>query len=138
VITAPDGEAFGEDGAWGGMDAPIARQIPLVFRGPGVPRRSYRDRVGLVDVAPTIVELLGLERPERFEGRSLVRLFEDEPLGELRRAPHRYPSVDSLSRELCLQLEALGYPPDPSLDCASFPTEAELTADRDGNPCEME
>lgn len=46
--------------------------IPIIFSGPGVPRRVV-ERASILDVAPTILDLLGV-RETRMDGRSL-RLF---------------------------------------------------------------
>lgn len=52
--------------------------VPLVLRPPSGPRgRSVGARVGLVDVAPTILEILGVPIPTDMQGRSLLPLFHD-------------------------------------------------------------
>ncbi len=54
-------------------------RIPLILRLPGVLPAGLRvsDVVETVDIAPTILQLLGIPRPSAFEGRSLTeRIFE--------------------------------------------------------------
>ncbi len=53
-------------------------RVPLILRFPGVvPERAVSDAlVGLVDVAPTILELAGVPLPASMWGTSLVPLFE--------------------------------------------------------------
>ena len=75
VLTADHGEEFGEHG---GMQHGTALyeesvHIPLLITGPGLPAgRVVADDVSLVDVAPTLLALLGLPAESRFEGRSLL------------------------------------------------------------------
>jgi 2,3-bisphosphoglycerate-independent phosphoglycerate mutase len=45
--------------------------VPVVLIGAGVEGRRLRDG-GLSDVAPTVLELMGLPAPERMTGRSLL------------------------------------------------------------------
>lgn len=75
VITADHGEEFGEHRGMGHgatlFDEVL--RVPLLLVGPGVPAGIVvREPVSLVDVAPTLLELLGLSPEPRFEGRSLV------------------------------------------------------------------
>jgi N-acetylglucosamine-6-sulfatase len=50
-------------------------QVPLVMRGPGVPRDSARRQlVGNIDLAPTILDAAGAKSPLRMDGRSLFPL----------------------------------------------------------------
>jgi choline-sulfatase len=63
VAAADHGEAFGEHGETGHSifvyDTTL--RVPLILTGSGVPGgRSISDRVGLIDVAPTVMRLLGL------------------------------------------------------------------------------
>ena len=47
--------------------------VPLLLRIPGVPRADVDLRVGLNDIAPTLVELLGLDVPaDELDGQSLL------------------------------------------------------------------
>ncbi len=76
VFLSDHGEEFGEHGKWGRHTYTIHEElvrVPLVITGPGVPAGQTVDAaVGLVDVAPTILELVGLEDPQYFMGESLV------------------------------------------------------------------
>ena len=57
--------------------------VPLVMRGPGVaPGRRVAGRVRLVDVAPTVLDVLDIPVPADMQGRSLEPLLS----GRLRRA----------------------------------------------------
>jgi arylsulfatase A-like enzyme len=47
-------------------------RVPLVLAGPGVPRQRFRGQVRLLDVAPTLIGLAGIEASNhRFEGVAL-------------------------------------------------------------------
>jgi arylsulfatase A-like enzyme len=56
-------------------------RVPLVIRVPGgVAGQVVEDRVGLVDITPTILNLLDVSPPGDLDGRSLVPfLRSDEP-----------------------------------------------------------
>jgi arylsulfatase A-like enzyme len=75
VLTADHGEEFDEHG---GMQHGTALyeetvHVPLMMAGPGLPAgQVVTDEVSLVDVAPTLLALLGLPPEPRFEGRSLL------------------------------------------------------------------
>jgi arylsulfatase A-like enzyme len=73
VLLSDHGDAFGEHGLTGhGFGAHQEQlQIPLVVRGPGVPQGIAIDGpASIVDVAPTIFDLLGLQGPD-VQGASL-------------------------------------------------------------------
>lgn len=74
IITADHGEMLGEHSEKthsyfiyaGAMD------VPLIFRLPGQSRQvRISDNVGLVDIAPTICGMLGIEIPSAMQGRDL-------------------------------------------------------------------
>ncbi len=79
VITSDHGEEFAEHGRIG-HERSLQREVlevPLLVAAPGIRPRVVTDLVGLADVAPTVLELLGLEaRPS--DGRSLVPLLRGE------------------------------------------------------------
>jgi arylsulfatase A-like enzyme/Tfp pilus assembly protein PilF len=59
-----------------------ALRVPLIVAGPGVPAgRVVEDRVGAVDLLPTLLGLLGAPVPEGLPGRDLRAAFEG-PLEE--------------------------------------------------------
>jgi len=70
VITADHGNAdemLEDDGS--PNTAHSLNPVPLVITVPGL---SLRDGGILADVAPTILQVLGLEQPEAMTGRSLI------------------------------------------------------------------
>lgn len=75
VITADHGDEFKDHGLMG-HDYTLYDEVihvPLLVAVPGSSgRRDVADVVGLVDIAPTLLELVGAEAPAAFEGRSLT------------------------------------------------------------------
>jgi len=57
-------------------------RVPLVYRLPGkVPSgKVVSDLSGLIDVAPTILDLLGIAIPDSYQGVNVAPLFRDEPV----------------------------------------------------------
>ncbi len=86
LFLSDHGESMGEHGYWGhgkNVHWPNAR-IPMILAGPGVPAgRRVEAAVGVVDVLPTVLDLLEREAPANVEGRSLAPVGE-EPGGEER------------------------------------------------------
>jgi len=84
VMTADHGEGQGQhnEATHALLCYNATLHVPLIFRLPG---RSgglrVRQRVGTVDIVPTVLELLGLEIPAEVQGRSLVPLLESKPNG---------------------------------------------------------
>ena len=82
VFTADHGEAFGEHhDAYGHFGEPydeVAR-IPLILYWPGrLPAgKVVKENVQLIDIAPTLLDLLGLPEERSFQGASLRPLIED-------------------------------------------------------------
>lgn len=78
VFTADHGESLGQHGehTHGYFIYQSTLWVPLIFHWPTGGKVSFRSRVnapaGLVDVAPTILQFLGIERPPQFQGRSLL------------------------------------------------------------------
>jgi arylsulfatase A-like enzyme len=76
LLTSDHGEAFGEDGyyfAHGHSTGLDQIRVPLLWRpAPGQPGAGVvQESVSLVDLAPSLLELAGLARPEAFVGRPL-------------------------------------------------------------------
>jgi arylsulfatase A-like enzyme/Flp pilus assembly protein TadD len=81
VATSDHGESLGEHGelthGLGLYDT--TQRVPLLLAGPGVPAgRVVEAPVGLIDVAPTILGLLGEAAPADADGRDLRPLLRGE------------------------------------------------------------
>lgn len=80
VFTADHGEEFGEHGGkWHGDLYPEDLHVPLLVYVPGGAPRKIDAPVSTVDVAPTILDLLGVTAPAEYDGDSLVPLVDGEP-----------------------------------------------------------
>ncbi len=82
IFTSDHGEALGEHGRGGhGYLYESNLKVPLVValpdrRGGG---RRVSEQVRLVDVLPTVLEVVGLDTPPGLDGVSLVHLIDGEP-----------------------------------------------------------
>jgi arylsulfatase A-like enzyme len=74
VIMADHGEAWGEHKAYfHGTDLFEEQlRVPLIFVVPGHPGRVIDEPVALVDVAPTLIDLVGAPIPGNMRGQSLL------------------------------------------------------------------
>lgn len=75
VVSADHGEAFGEHGMFKHAFElwEVLTRVPLNIYVPGLEPRRIAERRSDIDVAPTILELMGVEPlPDSFVGRSLV------------------------------------------------------------------
>ena len=80
VVTSDHGEEFLEHGSLlhGRTQYQEMLHVPLLMRGPGVAAGvTVEAPVGLVDVAPTVLELCGLSFPRNVDGTSLVPYWRD-------------------------------------------------------------
>lgn len=75
IFTSDHGEMFGEHGRWGhpGVLYDEAVRVPLIVAGPGVAAGlRVESVVSLLDLVPTLAELLGVDAPDDPAGRSLA------------------------------------------------------------------
>lgn len=80
VLTSDHGESLGEHGeeTHGYFIYQSTLWVPLIFRWPagaGPYPARVSDSASLVDVAPALLEWLGIPAPPEFEGHSLMRLL---------------------------------------------------------------
>jgi arylsulfatase A-like enzyme/Flp pilus assembly protein TadD len=86
AVTADHGESLGEHGeeTHGVFIYDATLRVPLIMAGPGISTGTVATVVGRgVDVMPTLLDLAGLQVPERLDGRTLRtalegRLMDDE------------------------------------------------------------
>ena len=77
VVTSDHGESFLDHDAWVGHGIALTDdeiRVPLIVKLPGNRHAGTRvaEMVGLIDVAPTILDALGVPAAASFQGRSLV------------------------------------------------------------------
>jgi arylsulfatase A-like enzyme len=94
VVISDHGEEFVEHG--GGSHGRTLYEesvhVPFIVVGPGVAAgRRVAENVSLIDLAPTLVDLLGLPPEPRFEGRSLAPLVRPGPGAD--RGPGAGPDI---------------------------------------------
>ena len=81
VVTADHGEEFMEHGSIVHTKTLYDEllHVPLIFRGPGVPRGvRVRSMAALIDIVPTVLALAGIAPPPGLDGRSLLPLLRGE------------------------------------------------------------
>ena len=81
IITSDHGEEFMEHGGFihGEKLYDELLRVPLIIKFPGIEKKiTIRLLVGLLDLCPTILDLLGLPPNKKFKGRSLLSKLERE------------------------------------------------------------
>jgi arylsulfatase A-like enzyme len=77
IITADHGDNLYEEGVTlghgltfnGGLQA---NHVPLVFHVPGMQAKEVEEQVRLIDLIPTLADMLDLKKPEEWEGESFA------------------------------------------------------------------
>jgi len=66
---------------WDPMFRPGVTRIPMIFIWPGRIKggQRFRDPVSMIDMLPTILDLVGLPQPEVMQGQSLAPLLLGKP-----------------------------------------------------------
>lgn len=80
ILAGDNGLAMGSHGLMGKQNHyEHSIRIPLIFAGPGIPKNKRLDQyVYLMDIYPTLCDLLGVKIPESVEGYSFAHMFEDD------------------------------------------------------------
>lgn len=82
LFTSDHGEGLGEHGeqAHGFFLYDATLRVPLILKHPSsqLRNRVVTDQVRSTDIAPTLIELFGLSKPDQMEGQSLVSLARGE------------------------------------------------------------
>lgn len=79
IFISDHGEEFGEHGSFGHRQVfDEVTHVPLILNGPmlSIQRDRVADLVSLIDVMPTILDLVGIDVPDQAVGRSLRAAFE--------------------------------------------------------------
>jgi arylsulfatase A-like enzyme len=74
IISADHGEAFGQHNTptHGGALYEELVRVPLIIHVPGARARQVDTPVSLMDIGPTVLDLMGLSTPGSYMGQSLV------------------------------------------------------------------
>ena len=110
VFTSDHGEGLGDHGesTHGFFIYQSTLRVPLIFRFPdnsGVAPGRVDEPVSLLDVAPTILQYVGLRRPAEFQGTDLSRVL--NPKGENPEAEIYSESLFARNYFGCSALESL-------------------------------
>ncbi|MGH9720513.1 MAG: sulfatase-like hydrolase/transferase [Bryobacteraceae bacterium] len=102
VFAGDNGLALGQHGLFGKQNVyEHSVRVPLILRGPGVPRaRKCDSMVYLLDIYPTLCELAGITAPPTLEGASLVALLRDSKARIRDSSFHAYRNVQ---RAVCTE-----------------------------------
>ena len=95
IVTGDHGEMLGEHGESGHMYFiyESAMKVPMVYKLPESGKgRKIDDIAGIIDIVPTVCDLLGIEAPAPIEGKSLTGYFSDTPVED----EDRYMYCESL------------------------------------------
>lgn len=89
VLMGDHGECLGEHGVWYDHHGLYEENVhvPFILRFPGNLPAGVRipQTVQTMDIAPTILDLAGVQTPETMEGRSLAPMANGEPIEPLKR-----------------------------------------------------
>lgn len=80
ILTGDNGLAIGSHGLMGKQNLyEESIRIPLIFAGPGIPKGQVRDQfVYLLDIYPTLCDILGISIPPTVQGKSFEKVFGEE------------------------------------------------------------
>src|SRR3954470_5679324 len=82
IYSADHGLAIGSHGLFGKQNLYEAgMKPPLIFAGPGVPQGESKALVYLLDIFPTVCDLVGTEIPNGLDGKSLKGVIEGKSSG---------------------------------------------------------
>jgi arylsulfatase A-like enzyme len=124
-VTSDHGEEFFDHGSVGHGHSLYQEllHVPLVAVAPGLAPGRIQADVGLVDVVPTSLELLGQEPLPTAQGRSRVPLLRGEPQGLYDAAFSEFLDGGRSARSRGLSLVLQGSAPPQLYDLATDPRE---------------
>jgi choline-sulfatase len=95
IVSADHGEAFGEHGMYKHAFElwEVLTRVPLFLAGPGIQPRRIEERRSHIDLAPTILELMGVPVPTDMHGQSMLPELEGAA------ASSREPILTELSED---------------------------------------
>jgi len=130
VVTSGHGEEFLEHGALehGAHLYDETVRVPLLWRGASVrEKKRYPGLVGLIDVAPTILELSGFEAPSGLQGVSFAKTLRK---GSDLEVPPRFSEAHAARRKLMTGEDPGWRPPAFAINDSSHKLIAFVVEDR--------
>lgn len=84
IYLSDHGDFVGEYGLLrkGGELCELMTRIPTIWKGPGITPRVSREFISLIDLFPTVCEIIGAKIPDGVQGKSILSLLK----GDLSRA----------------------------------------------------
>jgi arylsulfatase A-like enzyme/Flp pilus assembly protein TadD len=82
IVTGDHGEMLGEHGEAGHMYFiyEAAMKVPMIYKLPGSSApHKIDDIAGIIDIVPTVCDLVDIDAPAPIEGKSLAAYFTDTP-----------------------------------------------------------
>jgi arylsulfatase A-like enzyme/Tfp pilus assembly protein PilF len=136
VVTGDHGEMLGEHGeaTHGFFIYEAATHIPVIVAGPGVPARAVDDRIRIVDLMPTALELLGVPVPAAVQGVSLMPVTRGQRLSLIAQSESWYPRYHyGWSELLSVQDERFHYIRAPRPELYDLQADPRELQDRSGD-----
>ncbi|MBN8549025.1 MAG: sulfatase [Deltaproteobacteria bacterium] len=116
IITSDHGESFLEHGRIGHSESLYKEllMVPLIVSGPGIKPQRISEAVNLVDIFPTVLDLLGFPASTQPDGHTLAALLHGQQesfsrppyqLSELHRGKMLRSLIDPVDEHFILDLE---------------------------------
>jgi arylsulfatase A-like enzyme len=77
ILTSDHGEEFGEHGFLHEQLYDVDLHVPLLIYVPGAKPKIIYDQVGGIDVMPTVLSILGIQKPASIDGQNLQFLMKN-------------------------------------------------------------
>jgi arylsulfatase A-like enzyme len=112
ILTADHGEMLGEYGHYLHGKSLYSKEvrIPLLVRGPSRSGSVVHTPVSLIDIAPTLLDLAGIESPSTFRGRSLRAALEGGEIASRPVVAELFPRSGSVPLHRLVALSGRGGP----------------------------
>jgi len=114
ILTSDHGEMLGEHGRFlhGESLYPDEIRIPLFMSGPSRVASVVHTPISLIDIAPTLLDLAGIEVPASFRGRSLRAALEGGEIASRPIVAELFPRSGSTPLHRLVALSGQGGPAD--------------------------
>lgn len=128
IVTSDHGEEFKEHGGLGHGPKlyDVSLHVPLIFYIPEFMDKNaaIKNQVSLLDIAPTILDLIGIQQNENFQGTSLVPIIKghQKSSGVISEVSHGGNSlkIDPTKRKISYRTENWKYIHDEENNCCEL------------------